>query len=221
MEIDPSQVSDDQPLTDWLLRQREIVVHDALITWDDDQRNAPQLVLDRVQFRLENRFGRHRFGLRGTPPAELASPLDLRGDLALGSMRDWQNAQGTVFVRLDYADVAAWREWLPLPAQIASGTGALRIWFQFAGSARDHRRRRARGRQGHAAGTAGNRARASVGPRRRVSGRRARSSLARWPSPLGGDALDPTELALVAHGSRRAHGFRQARLRAAAAAPLA
>ncbi len=47
-------------------------------------------------------------------------------------MRDWQNAQGTVFVRLDYADVAAWREWLPLPGQIASGTGALRIWFQFA-----------------------------------------------------------------------------------------
>ena len=47
-------------------------------------------------------------------------------------MKDWQNAQGTLFVRLDYADVAAWREWLPLPEQIASGTGALRIWFEFA-----------------------------------------------------------------------------------------
>ena len=132
LEFDPAQAADELPITDWILRQREIVIRDALIVWDDDLRNAPQLVLDRVQFRLENRFGRHRFGLRGTPPAELASPLDLRGDLALGSMRDWQNAQGTVFVRLDYADVAAWREWLPLPGQIASGTGALRIWFQFA-----------------------------------------------------------------------------------------
>ncbi len=38
-----------------------------------------------------------------------------------------------LFVRLDYADVAAWREWLPLPGQIASGTGALRIWSKVAG----------------------------------------------------------------------------------------
>ena len=132
IEFDPAQAADELPLTDWMLRQHEIVIRDALILWDDDLRNAPQLVLDRVQFRLQNRFGHHRFGLKGTPPAELAAPLDLRGDLEFGSMKDWQNAQGALFVRLDYADVAAWREWLPLPGQIATGTGALRIWFQFA-----------------------------------------------------------------------------------------
>jgi uncharacterized protein YhdP len=132
IEIDPAQATDALPLTDWILRQREIVIRDALIIWDDDLRNAPQLVLDRVQFRLENSFGHHRFGLKGTPPAELAAPLDLRGDLAFGSMKDWQDAQGQLFVRLDYADVAAWREWLPLPAQIETGTGAMRLWFQFA-----------------------------------------------------------------------------------------
>jgi uncharacterized protein (TIGR02099 family) len=132
IEIDPEQMRDESPLTDWILRQSQIVIRDALITWDDDQRNAPQLVLDRVQFRLENRFGRHRFGLKGTPPAELAAPLDLRGDIQGISARDWQHAEGRMFVRLDYADVAAWREWLPLPAQIAGGKGAMRIWFQFA-----------------------------------------------------------------------------------------
>ena len=132
IEIDPAQATDELPITDWILRQREIVIRDALILWDDDQRNAPQLVLDRVQFRLENRFGHHRFGLKGTPPSELAAPLDLRGDLQFPSLKDWQNAQGALFVRLDYADVAAWREWLPLPGQIVTGTGALRIWFEFA-----------------------------------------------------------------------------------------
>jgi uncharacterized protein (TIGR02099 family) len=131
IEIDPEQMRDESPLTDWILRQGQIVVRDALITWDDDRRNAPQLVLDRVQFRLENRFGRHRFGLKGTPPTELAAPLDLRGDIHGISARDWQHAEGRMFVRLDYADVAAWREWLPLPAQIAGGKGAMRIWFQF------------------------------------------------------------------------------------------
>ena len=102
------------------------------IIWNDDLRNAPQLVLDRVQFRLENRFGRHRFGIAGTPPAELAAPLDLRGDVHGGSLKDWQKARGELYVRLDYADVAAWREWLPLPPEIASGKGALRVWFEFA-----------------------------------------------------------------------------------------
>ncbi len=132
LEFDPEQASEELPITDWILRQREIVVRDALIVWDDDLRNAPQLVLDRVQFRLESRFGHHRFGLKGTPPNELAAPIDIRGDVELDSFRDWQNARGKLFVRLDYADVAAWREWLPLPGQIASGTGALRLWIDFA-----------------------------------------------------------------------------------------
>ena len=132
LEFDPAEAGEDLPISDWILRQREIVIRDALIIWDDDLRNAPQLVLDRVQFRLESRFGHHRFGLKGTPPAELAAPLDIRGDLQLDSLKDWQNATGKLFVRLDYADVAAWREWLPLPGQIATGTGALRVWVDFA-----------------------------------------------------------------------------------------
>ena len=133
LEFDPGHAVDDSPVTSWILRQREIVVRDALITWNDDLRNAPQLVLDRVQFRLQNRFGHHRFGLKGTPPAELAAPLDVRGDIRGGMPREWQQAQGQIYVRLDYADVGAWRDWLPLPADLRSGKGALRVWFQFGG----------------------------------------------------------------------------------------
>ena len=46
----------------------------------DEQRDAPVLELTRVEFRMENRFGRHRFGLTGAPPAEIAAPIDLRGE---------------------------------------------------------------------------------------------------------------------------------------------
>jgi uncharacterized protein (TIGR02099 family) len=132
LEFNPAQAADDLPITDWLLRQRQIVIRDALVTWNDDSRNAPQLVLDRVQFRLENRFGRHRFGIAGTPPADLAAPIDIRGDVQGGSLKEWQKARGQVYVRLDYADVEAWREWLPLPPEIVGGKGALRVWFDFA-----------------------------------------------------------------------------------------
>ena len=131
IEIDPARAADDAAFTDWLLRQPEIVVRDALITWVDERRNAPQLVLDRVMFRLESRFGGHRFGLTGNPPAELAAPIDVRGDFVGRSFRNWQEASGEIYARLDYADVAAWREWLPLPLEIESGKGALRGWFTF------------------------------------------------------------------------------------------
>ena len=132
MEFDPSQMSDDAPLTEWILRQPHIDVHDALITWNDDLRNAPQLVLDHVQIRLESRFGRHRFGLLGTPPSELAAPLDVRGDVRRGANGSWQLATGKIYVRLDYADIAAASEWLPMPVPVASGKGALRLWVDFA-----------------------------------------------------------------------------------------
>jgi len=132
IEIDPARQAEASALPEWLLRQPRILVRDALILWNDDLRNAPQLVLDRVQFRLENRFGHHQFGIRGTPPAELAAPIDVRGDVTGASPRDWQKTSGRLYVRLDYADIAAWKEWLPLPVPIASGEGAMRLWFDFA-----------------------------------------------------------------------------------------
>ena len=36
------------------------------------------------------------------------------------------DARGKAYLRLDYADLAAWREWLPLPVAMDSGKGALR-----------------------------------------------------------------------------------------------
>ena len=135
IEFDPEQQNDDSRVTEWLLRQPSIVVSDALVTWTDELRHAPQLVLDNVQFRLEHSFGHHRFGLVGTPPADLAAPLDFRGDVTDASLRDWRDARGRFYVRLDYADIALWREWIPLPVPVDSGKGALRAWFDFAGGA--------------------------------------------------------------------------------------
>jgi uncharacterized protein (TIGR02099 family) len=130
LTIDPAEGNDDQRLADWLLRQSRIVVHDAAIIWRDELRAAAPLSLAHVEFRLENRFAHHRFGLTGEPPAALASPIDLRGDVTGVSLADWSGASGRFYARLDYADVAAWRSWLPLPVPIKSGTGALRLWFQ-------------------------------------------------------------------------------------------
>jgi uncharacterized protein (TIGR02099 family) len=132
-ELDPEARTDDTRATDWLLQQREIVVREALVSWTDELHGAPQLVLDHVAFRLEQSFGRLRFGLTGAPPAGLASPIDVRGEIEASPVADWRLANGRFYVRLDYADVAQWREWVAVLKPVTSGEGALRVWFDVAG----------------------------------------------------------------------------------------
>jgi len=131
---DAETEADDSAFADWLMRQPQIVVRDALVAWNDEYRRAPQLLLDHVTFRLEQRFGRHLAGLTGVPPQELAAPLELRADVTGRSLKDWDDLKGRLYVRLDYADVAAWREWLPLPVAVDNGKGAMRVWIDFAQS---------------------------------------------------------------------------------------
>ncbi len=122
----------DTGFSDWLLRQRDIEVHDATIVWNDDLREAPRLELKHVSLHVMSSGNRHRFGLTATPPGELASPLDVRGDLrgrTVGSLMDWN---GQLYLHLDYADIAAWRTWVPFPVEFPSGAGALRAWLSFS-----------------------------------------------------------------------------------------
>jgi uncharacterized protein (TIGR02099 family) len=113
---------------DWLLNQSRIVVRDARITWQDDQRAAPPLVLDDVRLLIDNGWFSHRFALRAVPPPELSSEIDVRGDFHSGSFSDPESWHGQIYTRLDYVDVAAWRTWLPLPVPLTRGKGALRSW---------------------------------------------------------------------------------------------
>lgn len=118
--------------TDWLLRQREILVHDATISWHDELRGAAPLELEHVELLIHNRGDRHEFGLRAMPPRHLAGPLDLRGEVTgetVAALADWN---GKLFVQLDYADIAAWRAWVPLPIEVPQGAGALRMWLTFS-----------------------------------------------------------------------------------------
>lgn len=118
---------------DWVLRQHRIIVRGANLTWQDELRQAPLLQLGNAHLRLENRGRHHRFGLRATPPQALALPLDIRGDLKGDSPRDISSWTGTLYARLDYADIAAWRSWVDLPFQLERGSGGVRMWINVGG----------------------------------------------------------------------------------------
>lgn len=138
MDLERPSEQDDSALADWFIKQRQVVFRDATLVWQDELRNALPLRLDRVNLLIENSGERHRFGLTAVPPAGLAAPLDVRGDISMPSASEIHNARGSVYMRLDYTDVAAWKAWLPLPFELKSGRGALRGWIEFAeGEVRD------------------------------------------------------------------------------------
>ena len=128
-----SQQGTNNDLADWLLRQSRTVIRDALIVWVDEQRDAPPLVLQQVNLRVESLFSHHRFALRAVPPEGVASPLDIRGDFRGASFDDLRAWRGEVFTQLDYTDVTAWRPWLDLPGEFSRGRGALRGWLSVEG----------------------------------------------------------------------------------------
>lgn len=117
--------------TDWLLEQPDVEVHDATVVWNDELRQAPRLELSGVDVQLLNRGSRHRFGLRATPPASLAAPIDLRGDVRGKSLAVLSEWNGRLFLQLDYVDLGAWSPWLDIAAEITNGSGALRSWLTF------------------------------------------------------------------------------------------
>lgn len=125
---------EESPAADWLLNQHRVVVTDGELTWIDHQRGAAPLHLNDIAFRLDNLGPWHRFALRGTPPAGMSSPLDLRGSLfgLPGQMESgWR---GELYVDVDHVDLDAWQKWLSVPFELRAGGAGLRAWVEIEGS---------------------------------------------------------------------------------------
>ncbi|MCB6182409.1 TIGR02099 family protein [Leeia sp. TBRC 13508] len=128
--------SDNSSMGNWLLRQGEINIRGASLSWDDESKPTP-LVLKQVSLSLQNGFFRHDFLLLAKPPAELATTLDIRANMRgrdINRINEWK---GKVFVRLDSTDLPLWKNWLPAsvaahPSYPSKGKGGVRAWFNVA-----------------------------------------------------------------------------------------
>ena len=126
--IELGERSDERKLTDWILNQREILIRDAEITWLDEKRAAPPLVLGALNFRLRNAGGRHLIGFSARPPAALGTTLELRAALSGRSAADPEAWSGRVYAELGYTDLAGWSRWIDYPVEVRAGQGAVRVW---------------------------------------------------------------------------------------------
>ena len=132
IELHPAQAGD-VGIAQWVLSQREIVIREASASWEDALRGAPPLELRRFNFVLRNGLLGHRFAIKATPAPELASALDLRGELSGSDLGDWAAWSGQVYVELEYADLAVWRRWVDYPVDIRAGKGGVRVWLNLDG----------------------------------------------------------------------------------------
>ena len=126
------QAGGDNGIGDWVLAQKQIAVQGATVVWEDAKRAVPPLILEEVNFSLENDGRRHRFGLNAMPPVALAARIDLRGDLRGKNLEDFASWSGQAFVQVDYADLAVWRTWIDYPVTLPYGRGAVRAWLGLA-----------------------------------------------------------------------------------------
>jgi uncharacterized protein (TIGR02099 family) len=137
MPLRLDQASEDGKFGEMLLSQHEIRIDDARVIWQDQLRNAPPLAFDNLSLLLQNRGDTHRFAVAATPVGNLSGPIDLRGDLrgdwagkGRQQLADWR---GTVYLALEGADLAVWRQWVDYPITLPQGRGALRTWLNFEG----------------------------------------------------------------------------------------
>lgn len=117
---------------DWVLAQDRIVIRRASLTWTDELRGAPPLVLPRLDFDLRSGFGHHRFGLVAEPPKALATRLDVRGDFRGRDLERLSEFTGEAYLELDHADLAGWHAWVDYPVELPRGKGSLRLWLSLA-----------------------------------------------------------------------------------------
>lgn len=134
--FDPAEGSDGpSPALRWLLAQRQIGLYRSTLRWQDEQRQAPELVLSDLDLLVRNGALSHRFGMRARVPGELASGFSMRGEfnrhLFARNGANPFNWDGQLYFQLDDAEPSAWHPWLPVPAG-TQGRLAARAWVRLS-----------------------------------------------------------------------------------------
>ncbi len=120
------------PALRWLVAQRELLIRDATIVWQDDLRQAPALTLTGVDFLMRNGSLSHRFVLRGSAGDALARKVELRGEfnrsLFSANAANAANWSGQLYAEVDDVEPLAWSSWVKPPP--VAGRIAGRAWLQ-------------------------------------------------------------------------------------------
>jgi uncharacterized protein (TIGR02099 family) len=129
--LNPDRPGDDGAFSRWLLAQPSLQVHEATLVWRDEKAGAPEVRLTNVEINMRRKGRHHLAALTGTPPRDLAGPIDLRADLLVERQGEGWDVTGSVYGTSPDTNLARLREVLPLPETLRTGVGGLRAWVSF------------------------------------------------------------------------------------------
>ena len=131
--IDTNKDNDGKGL-EWVLAQHEILIRGGVVRWNDQLRSAPELVLSKVNFVLNNQWRKHNFALNAVPPTNLAAPVDFRGSFQhpvfTKKVSDISSWTGDLYADLRQADLAGLKAYITYPADLQKGQGTVRSWMR-------------------------------------------------------------------------------------------
>lgn len=117
---------------EWLFSQAELVIRNGTVRWTDEQRDAPTLALQKVDFVMRNGARRHDVRLDATPPEGWGERFTIAAMFRepLLSVRNgrWQDWDGQLHASFPQVDVSQLRRHADLGVNLEQGRGALRLW---------------------------------------------------------------------------------------------
>lgn len=115
----------------WLKQQGQISIVHSTVIWQDQKRQAPDLILNDLNINLQNTLLSHLLSIKVTPPAVLSQPIEIRVKIGrlLGQMGSALpgGSDGEIFISAPNIDIQAWKPWVDVPA--VAGQFALRAWL--------------------------------------------------------------------------------------------
>jgi uncharacterized protein (TIGR02099 family) len=121
--------SSDTPAVRWLLSQGQIIIRDATFYWMDHLREAPELAIEGINFKITNSIFHHQMRVSASLPRELGSTIELivRKDNIYNPVASQKQGEGEIFIEINDAQPSAWSPWVDLPK--TEGRFATRLWL--------------------------------------------------------------------------------------------
>jgi len=120
----------------WLLAQRRIQVSHATITWLDEQRQAPPLLLEDLNIEIltpvwQRLLHRHSIHIDSLVSTGTKQRITLESVVVGHDVAKTEAWHGEISLRLPETDLAAWNPWLDLPLKVNAGKGNLTATLAF------------------------------------------------------------------------------------------
>ncbi len=120
----------------WLLAQRRIKISHATVTWLDEQRQAPPLLLKDLNIEIltpvwQRLLDRHSIHIDSLVSTGTQQRITLESVLIGEDVAKPQAWHGEISLRLPDTDLSAWGPWLDLPVKVNAGKGNLTTTLAF------------------------------------------------------------------------------------------